>query len=48
MLESILINPVSKMTKEDFEDILKSGTLEMFNKNLEEKENEFTDEYGDF
>ena len=44
LLESIFINPVNKMTKEDFETILKTGTLELFNKNLEEKDQEFTDE----
>lgn len=35
------------MTKEDFETILKTGTLELFNKNLEEKDQEFTDEQLD-
>ena len=44
LLESIFINPVNKMTIEDFETILKTGTLELFNKNLEEKDQEFTDE----
>lgn len=45
LLESIVINPINKFTKEDFESIVKSGTYEMFNKNLEEKEEkEFTDE----
>jgi len=38
LLESIIINPINKFTKEDFETILKSGTYEMFNKNLEEKD----------
>lgn len=38
LLESIIINPINKLTKEDFETILKSGTYEMFNKNLEEKD----------
>ena len=44
LLESIFINPVNEMTIEDFETILKTGTLELFNKNLEEKDQEFTDE----
>lgn len=43
LLESIVINPLNKFTKDDFESILKSGTLGLFNKNLEEKETEFTD-----
>lgn len=38
LLESIIINPINKFTKEDFETILKNGTYEMFNKNLEEKD----------
>ena len=44
LLESIIINPINKFTKEDFETILKNGTYEMFNKNLEEKDQEFTDD----
>ncbi|KAL4501101.1 hypothetical protein ABPG73_013839 [Tetrahymena malaccensis] len=47
LLESIIINPINKFTKEDFETILKNGTYEMFNKNLEEKDQEFTDEQID-
>lgn len=43
LLESIVINPINKFTKDDFEQILKNGTYEMFNKNLEEKGTEFTD-----
>jgi chromodomain-helicase-DNA-binding protein 3 len=38
LLESIIINPLNKFTKDDFEKILKTGTYEMFNKNLEEKD----------
>ena len=44
LLESIVINPVNKFTSSDFENILKNGSYEMFNKNLEEKDAEFTDE----
>ena len=43
LLESIVINPLNKFTKDDFENIFKNGTYEMFNKNLEEKDQEFTD-----
>jgi len=43
LLESIIINPINSLTKDDFDSILKSGTYEMFNKNLEEKDEEFTD-----
>ena len=44
LLESIVINPINKLTKEDFNEILRNGTYEMFNKNIEEKDVEFTDE----
>ncbi|EGR31749.1 snf2 family n-terminal domain protein [Ichthyophthirius multifiliis] len=47
LLESIVINPVNKFTSADFENILKNGTYEMFNKNLEQKDAEFTDEQID-
>jgi hypothetical protein len=43
LLESIVINPINKFTKDDFESIFKNGTYEMFNKNLEEKDQEFTE-----
>ena len=32
------------MSNSDFENILKNGTYELFNLNLEEKDSEFTDE----
>lgn len=35
LLESIIINPINKFTKDDFESILQSGSYEMFNKNME-------------
>lgn len=44
LLEEIIINPISKFSKDDLETMLKSGTIHLFNKNLEEKETEFTDE----
>ena len=47
LLESIIINPINKLSKEDFEHIIKDGMYEMFNKNLEEKDVEFTDDQID-
>lgn len=44
LLEEIIINPISKFSKDDLETMLKNGTIHLFNKNLEEKETEFTDE----
>ncbi|KRX09098.1 Zinc finger, FYVE/PHD-type [Pseudocohnilembus persalinus] len=47
LLESIIINPINKFTKDDFESILQQGSYEMFNKNLEQKDKDFTDEQID-
>lgn len=44
LLEEIIINPISKFSKDDLETMLKNGTIHLFNKNLEEKEAEFTEE----
>lgn len=44
LLEEIVINPISKFSKDDLEAMLKNGTIHLFNKNLEEKETEFTDD----
>ena len=44
LLEEIVINPISKFSKDDLDAMLKNGTIHLFNKNLEEKETEFTDE----
>jgi len=44
LLEEIVINPISKFSKDDLEAMLKSGSIHLFNKNLDEKETEFTDD----
>jgi chromodomain-helicase-DNA-binding protein 3/chromodomain-helicase-DNA-binding protein 4 len=44
LLEEIIINPINKFTKDDFTQIFKNSTWELFNKNLEEKDTEFTEE----
>ena len=44
LLEEIIINPINKFTKDDFTQIFKNSTWELFNKNLEEKDAEFTEE----
>ncbi|CAD8047864.1 unnamed protein product [Paramecium primaurelia] len=44
LLEEIIINPINKFSKDDFQSIFKESTWELFNKNLEEKDQEFTDE----
>lgn len=38
LLEEIIINPINKLKKEDFSNIFKNSTWELFNKNLEEKD----------
>ena len=47
LLEEIIINPINKFNKDDLETMLKSGSINLFNKNMEEKEKEFTDEQID-
>ena len=44
LLEEIIINPINKFTKDDFTSIFKESTWELFNKNLEEQDQEFTDD----
>jgi chromodomain-helicase-DNA-binding protein 3 len=44
LLEEIIINPINKLKKDDFSNLFKNSTWELFNKNLEEKDQEFTDE----
>lgn len=44
LLEEIVINPINKFSKDDLETMLKNGSIHLFNKNLEEKETEFTDD----
>lgn len=44
LLEEIIINPINKFSKDDFSQIFKNSTWELFNKNLEEKDQEFTEE----
>lgn len=38
LLEEIIINPINKFSKDDFQSIFKESTWELFNKNLEEKD----------
>ncbi len=47
LLEEIIINPINKFSKDDLDTMLKSGSINLFNKNMEEKEKEFTDEQID-
>ena len=48
LLEEIIINPINKLNKEDLESVLRNGSFELFNKNIDEKdEEEFTDEQID-
>jgi chromodomain-helicase-DNA-binding protein 3 len=44
LLEEIIINPINRFTKDDFSQIFKNSTWELFNKNLEEKDQEFTED----
>ena len=43
-MEEIVINPINKFSKDDLETMLKNGSIHLFNKNLDEKETEFTDD----
>jgi SNF2 family DNA or RNA helicase len=47
LLENIVINPIKSFRKDEFAQILKTSTFEMLNKNLAEKDQEFTDEQID-
>ena len=43
LLEEIVLNPMQKLTKDDLNSVIQSGSFEMFKQNVEEKDQEFTE-----